>query len=749
MVKVREDQPQLYDGSIDIQAWLARLHSQFDVVITGQLIAACEIARQAELESLRQESANDTVWPTGLGCFRTGLEMVEILAELKVDMETLIAAILYRAVRESKLSLDTVEQQFGSAIAHLIKDVQGMAAFSNIQNPRRQVLDHRQDQLEKVRKMLVSIIDDVRVALIKLAERTCAIRAVQTASKEKRQRVAREVFEIYAPLAHRLGIGYIKWELEDLSFRYLKPHDYKKIAKLLDGKRLARQQYIDEVVSALKQSLAEADIEAEVSGRIKHIYSIWRKMNRKNLDFRDLYDIRAVRILTHEIRDCYAALGVVHSLWSHIPKEFDDYIATPKENGYRSLHTAVFGPEGKTVEVQIRTHEMHDEAELGVCAHWKYKGTDTKNSSDSYEQKISWLRQVMDWHEDLGNLGEQSDQWRNEVAPDRIYVFTKDGHVVDLPVGSTAVDLAYRIHSQVGNHCRGAKVGGRIVQLTQRLQTGDQVEILTNPNAKPSRDWLNPEAGYVASNRARSKISAWFKHQDRDTNIADGHSLLDGELKRLNLQGVNLAELAAAAKLQSVDDLYVGIGSGHLKLNHIVALVQKQLCPEEEKAFEIKLKPQQQQGSDDSINIDGVGNLLTQMAGCCQPVPGDAIIGYITVGRGVTIHREDCSVVETLRVSEPRRLMEVSWGRKSEYSYPVDILIRAYERPALLRDVTVVLANDRFNVIGMQTRSHKETHEIEILLTVEIPNVESLGKVLSKLERLPNVLEAQRSRRQR
>ncbi len=746
MVKVREDHPVRYDGTVDLDAWLNRLGAGFGAAETGRLRSACEICLQVEQEA--RQMVTETAWPSGPGCFRTGLEMVEILAELKLDIDSLIAAVLYRAVRERKLSIKKVEEHFGRVVARLIKDVQGMAVISTVLNPaRKQVLDQRQDQLDKVRKMLVSIIDDVRVALIKLAERTCAIRAVKDADKEKRQRVAREVFEIYAPLAHRLGIGYIKWELEDLSFRYLKPQDYKKIARLLDEKRIDREQYIDDVVSSLQQALGEAHIEAEVCGRVKHIYSIWRKMNRKGLDFRDLYDIRAVRILTNEVRDCYASLGVVHSLWNHIPQEFDDYIATPKENGYRSLHTAVFGPAGKTLEVQIRTHSMHEEAELGVCAHWKYKGTDTNNQSDSYEEKIAWLRQVMEWHEELGDLDGIGDQWRADVEPDRIYVFTKDGHVVDLALGATPIDFAYRIHTEVGNKCRGAKVAGRIVPLNHTLKTGDQVEILTASNGHPSRDWLNPDLGYVTTTRARAKITNWFKKQDRDSNIIDGRSLLDSELRRLALSNVKMLELATAANCHSVDDLYAGIGAGDIKLAHVVGLAQRQVEPEEQKTFELRARPQQQKSADKGINIDGVGNLLTQMANCCQPVPGDPIIGYITVGRGVTIHRQDCTNALYLHEKEPERLIEVNWGDAPEYAYPVEILITAYDRPGLLRDITVVLANDKVNVVALDTRTSKEDNLANMLLTVEVTSIQKLGRVLAKVCQLPNVIEAVRYRK--
>ncbi|MDD7805553.1 MAG: GTP diphosphokinase [Endozoicomonas sp. (ex Botrylloides leachii)] len=745
MVKVREDHPVRYDGTVDLDAWLNRLGDHFEGMDTARLKEACEISRQADQNARLQAN---TAWPSGLGCFRTGLEMVEILAELKLDLDSLIAAVLYRSVRERKLSITKVSETFGASVARLIRDVQGMAVISTVLDPaRKQVLDQGQDQLDKVRKMLVSIIDDVRVALIKLAERTCAIRAVKDADKEKRQRVAREVFEIYAPLAHRLGIGYIKWELEDLSFRYLKPHDYKKIARLLDGKRINREQYIDNVVSTLRASLKDAHIEADVAGRVKHIYSIWRKMNRKGIDFRDLYDIRAVRILTHQVRDCYASLGVVHGIWNHIPQEFDDYIATPKENGYRSLHTAVFGPEGKTLEVQIRTHKMHDEAELGVCAHWKYKGTDVNNQNDSYEEKIAWLRQVMEWHEELGDLDGIGDQWRADVEPDRIYVFTKDGHVVDLAMGATPIDFAYRIHTEVGDRCRGAKVSGRIIPLNHKLKTGDQVEILTAANAHPSRDWLNPSLGYVTSSRARAKIASWFKKQDRDSNIIDGRSLLEGELRRLALHGVDMKSLAQAVNCHAIDDMYAGIGAGTIKLVHAVGIAQRQVEPEEQKSFELRARPQQKKAVDQGINIDGVGNLLTQLANCCQPVPGDPIIGYITVGRGVTIHRQDCSNALYLHEKEPERLIEVNWGNTPEYAYPVEIMIMAYDRPGLLRDITLELANDKINVIALDTHTSKQEFLAKMLLTVEITSLQKLARVLAKVAQLPNVIEAVRYRK--
>ncbi len=747
MVKVREDHPVGSDGSVDLQSWLGRLKRDVNLADEQMLLAACDMAAGAEANPGKPSSWSQM---SGSSTLKIGMEMTDILAELKLDQTSLIAALLYRSVREHKLALSDVRERFGSEVARLIKGVLGMAVISAIQNPARaQVLGQQQDQLEKVRKMLVSIVDDVRVALIKLAERTCAIRAVKNADRERRQRVAREVFEIYAPLAHRLGIGYIKWELEDLAFRYLKPQDYKKIARLLDEKRLDREQYIHDAIEHLQSELKASGIEADVNGRVKHIYSIWRKMRRKGLEFRDLYDIRALRILVHEVRDCYAALGVVHSIWNHIPKEFDDYIATPKENGYQSLHTAVIGPAGKTLEVQIRTHAMHDEAELGVCAHWKYKGTDTKNSADSYEEKLNWLRQVLEWQEEIGDGVEGlADQWKLDVEPDRVYVFTKDGHVVDLPVGATPVDFAYRVHTEVGNRCRGAKVGGRIVPLNYTLQTGDQVEILTASNAVPSRDWLNQNLGYVKTSRARAKIVNWFRKQNRDSNIEAGRHFIEAELKRLDIKGVDFRALAEAMNFHAEDDLFAACGAGDVRTMQVVNAAQRQVEPEEESVFELRTRPKSSRNEGD-ITIHGVGNLLTQMAGCCHPLPGDPIIGYITLGRGVTIHRADCSNALQLHEQEPDRVIEVNWGGGKEQTYPVEIQIVAYDRSGLLRDVTVVLANEKVNVLDLNTHTSKEDNIATMLLTIEIATLDDLGRILAKISQLSNVIEARRHRKGR
>ncbi|MTI15170.1 GTP diphosphokinase [Sansalvadorimonas verongulae] len=744
MVKVREDHPVTPDGAIDINSWLTKQKSHVTLKDEQAVRDACEMAREAAMRP-----GKGSVWSDQQGLLAIGLQMADILAELKLDQTSLIAAVLYRTVREHRLSLDVIEDRFGSEVVRLIKGVLGMAVISAIQNPARtQVLGQQQDQLEKVRKMLVSIVDDVRVALIKLAERTCAIRAVKNADRERRQRVAREVFEIYAPLAHRLGIGYIKWELEDLAFRYLKPQDYKKIARLLDEKRLDREQYIQDTMDSIRNALAAEGITAEVSGRVKHIYSIWRKMKRKGVEFRELYDIRAMRIYVDQVQECYAALGIVHSLWNHIPKEFDDYIATPKENGYQSLHTAVVGPSGKTLEVQIRTHAMHEEAELGVCAHWKYKGTDTNSESDSYEEKLNWLRQVLDWQEEIGQGMEGlADQWRLDVEPDRVYVFTRDGHVVDLPVGATPIDFAYRVHTEVGNKCRGAKVAGRIIPLNSQLKTGDQVEILTAKNATPSRDWLNSNLGYVGTSRARAKIVSWFRQQDRDSNISAGRGMLEAEFKRMGISGVDFAALAHSIKLQDVDEMLAKVGAGDLRTLQVVHAAQRLIEPEKEKdTFVFKPRPSKQVHGDGDISVEGVGNLMTQMARCCHPVPGDPIIGYITLGRGVSVHRMDCTNALQLREQEPDRVIEVSWGQKQESTYPVRIVIDAYDRPGLLRDITVVIANEKVNVRDMRTNTNLADNMAKMSFVLDISSLETLGKVLAKLNQLPNILDAHRDR---
>ncbi|WP_111643068.1 GTP diphosphokinase [Marinimicrobium alkaliphilum] len=746
MVKVRKDHPLTDDGAVDIQAWIGRLphvQSHSDTAL-AVLERACEAVREADSRPGDAESS----WGEGTSCFLIGLEMAEILADLQLDPDTLVAAVLYRAVREQKLALDQVKADFGETVAKLVKGVLRMAAISYQRSDceGRVFGQESVEQADNIRKMLVAMVDDVRVALVKLAERTCAIRAVKNASAARRRQVAREVSDVYAPLAHRLGIGHIKWELEDLAFRYLEPTEYKQIAKLLDERRLARQAYIDEVLTLLRSELTKVNIDGEVTGRAKHIYSIWRKMKRKGISFSQVYDIRAVRILVPSVSDCYSVLGIVHTLWRNIPHEFDDYIASPKENGYRSLHTAVIGPENKVLEIQIRTQAMHEEAELGVCAHWRYKGTDTRSNQDSYEQKIAWLRQVLEWHDELGTDSQQLQDDLGGVDQDRVYVFTPEGHVVDLPKGATPLDFAYRIHTDIGHRCRGAKVNNRIVPLNYALNNADQVEVITGKREAPSRDWLSPALGYVHTARARSRVQHWFKLQARDQNIAEGQALLDREFRRLALLDLDFQALAKKLKMASLDDLYAAVGASDIGVGQVLAAAQRMLDASNPKEPVIPFKsvPKNARKKDSDFFIEGVGNLLTEIANCCHPVPGDAIIGYITIGRGVSIHRQDCNNVLQLQADEPERIIKVDWGQTPQSTYSVDIMIEAYDRHGLLRDITTLLDSERINVSAMQTLSDKRKNTVDMQLTAEIRGFDELSRILTRLNQLPNVASARR-----
>ncbi len=746
MVKVREDYPVTEDGQIDLSVWLARINGRTELQDPEVLRQACLFAKEADEVYDREH-----LWSARTSAFLTGLAMADILADLKLDQDSLIAAVLYRAVREEKTTLDIITKVFGHDISHLIDGVLRMATINQIINPNHhnQKFSQSQNQLDNIRKMLVAMIDDVRIALIKLAERTFAIRELKDANPERQKRVAREIFDVYAPLAHRLGIGHIKWELEDLSFRYLEPDAYKHVANLLDEKRLQRDSYISQVTQTLRQTLAQADIQAEVTGRSKHIYSIWRKMQRKHLGFHELYDIRAVRVLVTQVRDCYAALGIVHSLWKHIPKEFDDYIATPKENGYRSLHTAVIGPEGKALEVQIRTDNMHEEAELGVCAHWVYKEGIKGNKDAGYESKIAWLRQVLEWQEDMGEtqMDELAEQLNQAIRYERVYVFTKDGHVIDLQAGATPLDFAYNIHTQIGNACRGAKVNGRIVPLTYQLQTSDQVEILTQKGATPSRDWLQANLGYLGTTRAQSKVKAWFKQQDRAIHIHAGREVLEKELSRLSLhlKNTNLQEYAARFNVKTAEDILAGIGSGDIRPAHVVNLIADKL-PSTNLEVNVQdvVRRSRQRHNTSEVIVEGMDNIMVHLAGCCHPVAGEAIMGYITHNRGVSVHARHCVELLRLEAEEPERVIEVQWQHVVSSVQSVNVLIKAWDRTGLLRDVSAVLANEHVNVTGVNTHSNKQDGTALMQITVEVSGVEQLGRILAKIEQQPNVVTARR-----
>ncbi len=747
MVQVRDQQPIKLDGSIDIDSWLQHISVGFYLDNIDALQQACTMAQQA----LSNTPSTDDEWgDRAVDCFRTGLEMATILMPLKVSENALIAAILYRSVREHKLSIEKVSKHFDFEVTQLIQGVLQMAAISHLQSPTRNiVLGQSEGQLTNVRKMLVALVDNVQVALIKLAERTCAIRAVKNSNRKRRYLVSREVFDIYAPLAHRLGIGSIKWELEDLSFRYLQPNDYKKIASLLDERRLDRQQFITNVQLTLQQAMDAENINAKIDGRAKHIYSIWRKMQRKNIEFSQVHDVRAVRILVPKTSDCYTALGIVHGLWRNIPKEFDDYIANPKENGYRSLHTAVIGDEGKVVEIQIRTYDMHEEAELGLCAHWVYKGTDTKGNSHAYEDKLAWLRQVLEWHDEIGDSKDLVEQVKADVEQDRIYVFTPDGHVADLPYGATPLDFAYRVHTEVGHTCRGAKINGRIMPLTHRLQTGDQVTILTSSGGQPSRDWMNANLGYAHSSRTRAKISHYFKQLDKDKNALAGRQIMDKQMRRLGLSKVEEKGLAKKLNFKQIEDMYAALGAGDVRLSQIINFVQDQQEPvlkQESMPVQQTPKPSLRTANSgkDNVHIAGVGNLLTTIAACCSPVFGDDITGFITLNRGVSVHRKDCHNIINLAETKQDRIISVSWTQTSITTYPVSIVLEAFDRSSLLSDVTMVLGNENVNVRAMTTITDNKTNIATLKFTIEIPSLALLGRIMDKMSQLANVLDVRR-----
>ncbi|MET0657138.1 MAG: bifunctional (p)ppGpp synthetase/guanosine-3',5'-bis(diphosphate) 3'-pyrophosphohydrolase, partial [Steroidobacteraceae bacterium] len=534
-------------------------------------------------------------------------------------------------------------------------------------------------QAEALRKMLLAIVTDPRLVLIKLAAQLAVLRDSKDAPVQERERIARETRDIYAPLANRLGVWQIKWELEDLSFRYLEPENYKLVAGWLAAKRVDRERYIDEVIAQINAELTRAHIEHDVAGRPKHLYSIWRKMQRKGLSFDQLYDIRAVRVLVSSIADCYATLGIVHSLWPYIPGEFDDYIATPKDNLYRSLHTAVIGPGKLPVEIQIRTQEMHEHAELGVAAHWRYKEGGKRNPA--YEQKIVWLRQILepadrDAQESSNDFLERV---RSEVFEDRVYALSPRGEVIELPRGATPLDFAYHVHTDLGHRCRGAKVNGRMVSLNQQLTNGDQVEIITGKQPNPSRDWLVPSLGYLVSQRNRSKVRSWFRKLDEDQNRQQGRQIVERELQRLAIHNLSLDDLLKEMRFDTADLLYLAIGEGDVTAAQITGAILRLARPQELPS-PISRRPAVATKTPQGITIEGVGDLLSHFPRCCSPVPPEAIAGYITLGRGVSIHRQDCAALKRLEQSHPERLIAVEWGTGSDRAFPVDVNIRAFDR---------------------------------------------------------------------
>lgn len=732
MVKVREGTPFLPDGAVDLEKWLLNISNKGYFQHIDSIRNACTLSQLAG-----HEKATDT----GESCLELGLSMADILADLEVDQETLIAAIIFESVHYSELTLDDVEEQFGPNISRLIKGIEKMSAISVFEGLNRYT--QNKHQLDNVRKMLLAMVDDVRVVLIKLAERLCILRTAKQLPEAIRQQIATEAMELYAPLANRLGIGAIKWEMEDLAFRFLQPEAYKAIAKGLKAKRMDRDRYVNMIVEELNKYIPTIGIQHfSVYGRSKHIHSIYRKMVRKNVSLDEIYDATAVRILVDKTEECYQVLGLVHSILEQIPNEFDDYIMNPKPNGYRSLHTAVKGPSDRVFEVQIRTYQMHELAEMGVAAHWKYK-EGGKPQKESHERKIEWLREVLAWHREMATNQGYSSVMESEFLDDRVYVFTPDGDVLDLPQGVTSLDFAYHVHSSIGHRCRGAKVNGSIVPLTYQLKTGDRIEILTGKEEKPSRDWVNSHLHYLKSSRAKAKVMHWFKMQDFEKNRADGQELLEKELKVLGIKCEGLNEIADDMHFKSADDLLATLGRGDIKLQQILARLTP-FSPFEPTSKVFETHPSRKESSNHDLRIEGVGNLLTHIARCCQPLPGDEVIGYITLGRGVSIHQKNCSNILHATEEQRHRFLSVQWGSAIRDDYVVDVMIKAFDRSGLLRDITALLSHEKAYVHALQTQTSKKDNTALIKLTVEIDGVSGLSNLLAKITQIPNVLEARR-----
>jgi GTP pyrophosphokinase len=661
------------------------------------------------------------------------VDVARRVLEMGSDSDTVIATLLSDPGLRDVLDGKRTEVEFGSKIAQL---TQGVNQLNTLKEGTQTRIDSP-EQAEKLRRLLMAIISDVRVMLIKLCYRVERLRLLKYGEYEQRRRVAQETLDIYAPLANRLGMGLLKWELEDLAFRVLEPQGYKRIAKLLEEKRSEREAFIEQFTTRLKQLLADQELTASVQGRVKHIVSIWRKMQSKNLEFHELFDVRAVRILVDSVADCYAVLGVVHTTWQHIPSEFDDYIANPKNNGYQSLHTAVVAEDGKIVEVQIRSFEMHESSELGVASHWRYK--EGAKLDLRMESNIAQMRDLLQ-----GSAEEVSDamaEISTELSNDRVYVFTPTGQIIDIPQGGTPLDFAYSIHSEVGHRCRGARLNGRIVNLTTVLQTGDEVEILTTRESRPSRDWMNKNLGFIKSAGTRSKVRNWFNHQDFEHNLLDGKSVYDRILSKYSIHNANLKQLVAHFKRKESDQFFADIGRGLITSAQILGFLQTD--PEQDPFKKVK-KESKSPTSKDDVSVQGVGNLMTQFARCCKPVPGDEIIGFITINSGISIHQRSCSNILSLPEAKRPRLIEVEWGQQNDSVYPVELSMSAYQRTGLMQDISTILANLKINLLDINSSTNKVEQMVHTRMTMEIRSVDELVVIIDKLSQLPNVQDVRR-----
>ncbi len=703
-------------------------------------------AFRAMLDEVRALAA-DAATPEGEPVAERALGTASILAALRLDPASIRAAILAPASGRPGLDPAALAERHGAEVAALVAGVTRMDGIRAV--PAGGDAAERAAQAENLRKMLLAMVEDIRVVLIKLAERTHGLRFLRGADETQRRKAANDVVELFAPLANRLGVWQLKWELEDLSLRALEPETYKRIAKLLDERRLDRERYIANVIALLEGELTAAGVSAEVTGRPKHITSIWSKMQRKQSGIEALYDIRAFRVLVDDVKDCYAALGIVHHLWTPVPGEFDDYIAKPKANDYRSLHTAVIGPEGKPLEVQIRTREMHQHSEYGVAAHWRYKESGGKGlrRDPGFEEKIAWLRQVLDWKDAVADADNALSALSGGLFADTIFVLTPQGKVIDLPRGSTPVDFAYALHTNVGHRCRGARVDGQMVPLDYALKNGQRVEIVTAKQGGPSRDWLNPGLHYVTSHRARTKVRQWFKAQQIEETLAHGRAIVERELARAGRTAINLDALATKAGFGKPDDLYAAIARDEINLRQlnlaIGAVAAPEAAPAPAETPDVITRESRAAGAGSGILVVGVDRLMTGLARCCRPAPPDPIVGFITRGKGITIHRAACSNIARARATQAERLIEANWGAPREAEvFPVDILVEATDRQGLLRDISEVLSRERINVTAVNTLSRH--HLARMHFTLEVRGVEALKRALALVREVKGVLSAGR-----
>ena len=726
-------------GSEAFATWLERIGAAYSAPERAAIAKAVDAARS---EYRDRATADGEPW------IDRALGTAAILAGLKLDADSVRAAVLLGMPHIAGFAAQDFAEAFGPQVTQMIVGATRMGAIRAA--PDSAGKEERDLQAENLRKMLLAMVEDIRVVLLKLAERTQALRWLvgsEAASSADRAHAARETLDLFAPLANRLGVWQLKWELEDLSLRALEPEVYQRIARLLDERRLDRQHYIEQVCVRLERELAAAGIKAEVTGRAKHIYSIWNKMRRKDSGIESLYDIRAVRILVDSVKDCYAALGVVHNLWTPIAREFDDYIAKPKPNDYRSLHTAVIGPEGKPLEVQIRTFDMHRQSEYGVAAHWRYKeGAAAGRRDPGFEEKIAWLRQVLDWKEAVADAGEWLQQFKSSLFTDTIYVLTPQGKVVDLPRGATPVDFAYAVHTSLGHRCRGARVDGAMVPLNCVLTSGQRVEIVAVKQGGPSRDWLNPDLGYVVSHRARTKVRQWFKAEALAETIAHGREMVERELARAGATALKLDAIAAEAGFAAVDDFFAAVARAEINLravqNAIRAVAKLDVVPASAPEDTVVARESKSAGAGSGILIVGVDRLMTALARCCKPAPPDRIVGFVTRGKGISVHRQSCPNIARMRERQPERLISADWGAARDEVFPVDVVVDAMDRQGLLRDISEVFSREKLNVTAVNTLTRNL--QAHMAFTLEVRDLDELKRALALVRDISGVLSATR-----